>query len=472
MTGREAPTEEVNIDRLTVVSNLKLEDLVDRNLLQEVIRSFSALFGLAIRVFASDGQMLSDAGDFQPICKYVNQSAEGRAACSATIATVKRVDPLVDSQVVHPCFTGANYKIVSMSYDGRSVGKLILGPYLPVELKELPGSLLVTVPTLDPAKAKDLLPRMPRARTDTVEQIGNHMRAVLDLILFSGHKAYLTSQMHLASVRESYRELEDKNVRLQSAYEKLQELDRLKSNFIATVSHELRTPLTSIIGYSEMLAEGIAGELRNEQVEFVSTIREKGEQLLALIMSLLDLSKLESGTMSLQKADVDLSEILSDIVSSLMPSARKRSVSLVLDQPETVPLIKGDGNRLRQAILNLADNALKFTPDDGEVRLGLRVVTEESSDGDDGFGFALLSAAKTFVEVFVSDNGIGIPDDQRDRVFDAFYQVDSSSTREYGGTGLGLAIVKRLIEAHGGRVRVENNQPRGTVFIVALPVAS
>src|SRR6185295_18217721 len=176
-----------------------------------------------------------------------------------------------------------------------------------------PRSLLELDPEIDPQKVRTLLFEIPRVRDDTVAQIARHLKRTLDLILFSGHKSLLTTNMHLAAVREGYRELQEKNNKLQQAYDRLKELDRLKSNFLGTVSHELRTPLTSIIGYSEMLSEGIAGEMTEEQREFVRTIHEKGEQLLDLIKGLLDLSKLESGTMSMRKKNVELLPIVDDI---------------------------------------------------------------------------------------------------------------------------------------------------------------
>jgi signal transduction histidine kinase len=138
--------------------------------------------------------------------------------------------------------------------------------------------------------------------------------------------------MHLLSVRESYRELQDKNTSLQQAFDRLKELDRLKSNFLATVSHELRTPLTSIIGYSEMLKEGLAGGLSSEQTEYVTTIFEKGNQLLELITGLLDLSKLESGTLQMRSSEVDLSRLIDDVLSTLTPP---RSSASSTDQSDS-----------------------------------------------------------------------------------------------------------------------------------------
>jgi signal transduction histidine kinase len=275
--------------------------------------------------------------------------------------------------------------------------------------------------------------------------------------------------MHLASVRESYRELEEKNGRLQEAFDRLKELDRLKSSFLATVSHELRTPLTSIIGYSEMLSEGLAGELNPEQREFVKTIHEKGGQLLSLIMGLLDLGKLESGTMRLSTRIMGLEPVLREVISTLTPVALKKGVRLTLDVAAPISDLRGDPERLRQVFLNLVENALKFTPSGGEVTLRARMAEADSAEAGGDEGLTLLAPTHARVEVRVIDTGIGIPPRERLRVFDAFYQIDSSSTREFGGTGLGLSIVKRLVEGHRGAIRIEDNDPRGTVFVITLP---
>ena len=464
----------IRIDRqlqgLTLGTDIRLQDLVDKDALRDMIRSFHALFGISLRVFSADGFLLAEAFAEQEVCKYIAGLPDGRMACMKTVAAGRRVEPASRGEAMHPCFTGAQYHVFSIDYDGRRLGKAVLGPYLPADVTSVPPSLLAVDPTLDAERALELLPRMLRAKAETIALISEHLRRTLELILFSGHKALLTSQMHLSSVRESYRELSDKNLKLQEAFDKLSELDRLKSNFLGVVSHELRTPLTSIIGYSEMLSEGIAGPLVGDQKKFVQTINQKGEQLLELIMSLLDLSKLESGTMSLHKNTVAVAELLSEVASTLEPKARKKTIAIDCDVDPDLPAVQGDRERLRQVFLNLVDNAIKFSAIESTVRL--TAVMAAPADGSDEEGFSLLEPSRRMLEIRVIDTGIGIPEEERARIFDAFYQIDSSSTREHEGTGLGLSIVKRLVDAHGGRVFVTANHPTGAVFSVVLPIAA
>ena len=459
----------ISADDLVLDGRIRLEDLVDREGLDELCKSFLALFGIPVRIYSSDGALLADAAGEQELCAYVNTTAQGRNACAATVGAVKVREPGDVGDVLHPCFTGAAYRILSLEYDGRRVGRLIVGPFMPANVTEAPASLLGIDPGIGKERAQKLLERMPRAKAETVTRIAGHLKSSLDLILFSGHKALVTSKMHLASVTESYRQLEDKTARLQEAFDRLKELDRLKSNFLATVSHELRTPLTSIIGYSEMLSEGLAGEMKPEQADFVKTIHENGQHLRALIMGLLDLSKLESGTMRLKLRPMSIVPVLDDVVSTLTPTARKKEVRLELDVAPDLAQSRGDPERLRQVFLNLTENAIKFTPAGGVITLRARMVKEDAGLGDDEDGLALLAPTRVRLQVRVMDTGIGIPRRERDKVFDPFYQVDSSSTREYGGTGLGLSIVKRLVESHGGSIAIEDNDPRGTVFVVSLP---
>jgi two-component system sensor histidine kinase BarA len=459
----------VSAEDLVMDGRVRLEDLVDRDGLDELCRSFLALFGIPVRIYSTDGALLADATTEQELCAYVNTMPDGRNACAATVGNVRARVPGESGDLVHPCFTGALYRIIALEYDGRRVGRLIVGPFLPANLADVPTTLLEVDRGIQKDRAQTLLGRMPRAKPDTITRIAGHLKAALDLILFSGHKSLVTSKMHLASVRESYRQLEDKTARLQEAFDRLKELDRLKSNFLATVSHELRTPLTSIIGYSEMLSEGLAGEMKPEQAEFVKTIHENGQHLLSLIMGLLDLSKLESGTMRTKMRTIQIEPVIAEVVSTLTPTARKKGVKLECELADGLAPLRGDPERLRQVFLNLTENALKFTPASGSVTLRARMVSGDGSGDDDGDGLTLLAPTRARLEVRVADTGIGIPAREREKVFDAFYQVDSSSTREYGGTGLGLSIVKRLVEAHGGTIHIEDNVPKGTQFVVSLP---
>ena len=461
-------TPDVSTEDLLLDGRVRLEDLVDRDGLDELCKSFVVLFGIPVRVYSSAGALLADAGSQQELCAYVNATRDGRRACASTVAAVRARDPGEEADVVYPCFTGAAYRIFALEYDRRRIGRLIVGPFLPATVVEAPASLLTVDAAVEKERAQTLLLKMPRAKPDTITRIAAHLKASLDLILFSGHKAFVTSRVHLASVTEGYKQLEEKAERLQEAFDRLKELDLLKSNFLATVSHELRTPLTSIIGYSEMLSEGLAGEMKPEQLEFVRTIQDKGGQLLSLIMGLLDVGKLESGTMRLTKRTLTIAPVLDEVVSTLMPAARKKGVTLQLDVIPGLPFVRGDPERLRQVFLNLVENAIKFTPSGGTVLLRARIVSAPITDGDEE-GLTLLAPTRARVEVRVMDTGIGIPVRERTKIFDAFYQVDSSSTRQHGGTGLGLSIAKRLVEGHGGVIHVEDNEPHGTVFVVSLP---
>ncbi|WP_437814346.1 ATP-binding protein [Sorangium sp. So ce1078] len=451
---------------LVGIGPLSLEDLVDRQALGEMAASFHKLFGLPIRIQSISGAMLAESGALAPMGGPAGDAPETPRAGTAPADRAQRRGAAAGGELADPRFAGALFEVFPIEYDGRAIGRSILGPYLPEGADEPPAAELEATAQVELARAAEGLPRL---RPERLGQIADHLRAVLDLILFSGHKSLLTSTMHVASIRESFRELSQKNAELEQAYERLKELDRLKSNFLATVSHELRTPLTSIMGYSEMLAEGIGGPLTGEQREFIDTIRSKSEQLLGLIMSLLDLSKLESGTLIVHRTEVAVGPVLVEAASTMAPAASKKGVELRIHAESDLPPVLGDSDRLRQVFINLVENAVKFTEAGGEVQLVARAVSE---DTDDLPGLVLVAPLQRAVEIRVVDTGIGIPPGERLKVFDPFYQIDQSSTREHGGTGLGLSIVKRLVEAHSGTVRIEPNEPRGTVFVVKLPTVA
>jgi signal transduction histidine kinase len=306
------------------------------------------------------------------------------------------------------------------------------------------------------AGATSDLQRMETLGSERVLQVVRSLGDVLSVIVHTGYARHLTSQIHIAAIQDAYNELTEKNRRLADSVEKLKELDKLKSNFLATVSHELRTPLTSVIGYSEMLLEGLAGELASEQRDYVQIIMEKGDQLLQIINEVLDISKIEAGNIQLSCEAINLPDLLQQVSDAMMPQARRKEIALTYELQNTVPSIWADRAKTRQVLLNLVSNAVKFTPRGGRVAVSAAPCT--------------LSSGAPGVQISVLDSGIGVPSESRERIFEAFYQVDSSSTREYGGTGLGLSIVKNFVEAHGGRVWVETPNGGGSVFYVQLPV--
>jgi signal transduction histidine kinase len=448
---------------------VRLEDVLSRESVTSVSRSFFALFGLPVRVISHEGDLLADVHRDRPLCNYVNTLSNGERECSNTVGLVRDLEPNGET-IVHPCFTGAVYRIAPLAYQGRPVGRLIVGPYVPAETQGPPVSLTSIDEAIDVPTVRDHFDRMPRVREDIAEQLSAHLRGVLELLVFSGHRAQLASTMQVASVRENYRELAGKNDALKTSYDELKQLDQLKSTFLATVSHELRTPLTSIIGYAEMLESGAAGALSDGQAEFLKTIRGKADQLLGLISSLLDLGHLEAKNLELHSEAVDPRALLSDVASTIVPNANQRNVSLDIKVADDTPKIWGDPVRLRQILLNLADNALKFSHEGGAVVLDAER-GQLDAGGPAGLGAALFTASRPAVILTVRDVGIGIPEENLARIFDAFYQVDSGTTRTHGGAGLGLSIVKQLVDGHDGKIGVTSAFGEGTIFTVKLPAA-
>jgi two-component system sensor histidine kinase BarA len=277
----------------------------------------------------------------------------------------------------------------------------------------------------------------------------------------AAHHAYaraMVSATHQAAMEVSFTELSMRNARLERAVARMQEVDRLKTNFLATMSHELRTPLTSVIGYAEMLLEGLAGGLSIEQKEYVQTILGKADQLLQLISAVLEVSSLESGPLTLEPGSIDLAELTRSVIDSFAVLAQRRGVTIdVEDGPRVVV---GDRRKIRQIVQSLVSNAVKFTRDRGKVAIGFRAGPLRPTE----------VASRPALHLVVHDSGIGISAEAVAHIFDPFYQVDSSSTREYGGTGLGLTLAKAYVEAHGGRIWVETAPGAGSTFVATLPV--
>jgi signal transduction histidine kinase len=291
---------------------------------------------------------------------------------------------------------------------------------------------------------------------------------VVAQLLQAGFATWVTSELHLASQAEHYRVLTQQNAELQRAVEHLREIDELKSNFLATVSHELRTPLTSVIGFAEMLAEGLAGELASEQREYVETILHRAEELMQLISRVLEMSQLEVGAMRLDLRSTPLAPIVERAIEAMAKASEDKGISISCEIAPLGPVLV-DPEKIHRVLLNLIGNALKFSASGTQIDVrAVAAPIRRPFHEETLFGEEIDDA----VRVCVVDRGIGIPADKLGRVFEAFYQVDASSTREHGGAGLGLSIVANLVQAHGGDVWAESEVGVGTTIHFTLPLAS
>jgi signal transduction histidine kinase len=238
---------------------------------------------------------------------------------------------------------------------------------------------------------------------------------------------------------------------LQRLNAELEQASRAKSDFLANMSHELRTPMNAILGFTEMIVDGVYGDVPPEIREPVADINTCGRQLLRLINDVLDLSKIEAGRMELALDAYSVEDVVNTVKTSLRSLAAEKGLDFVTVVQPDMPICHGDAKRITQCLVNLAGNALKFTRE-GRVEIGAEI-----RDG------ALLFR--------VSDTGIGIAASQLGHIFEEFRQVDATITREFGGTGLGLSITKKFVELHGGRIWVESEAGKGSTFFISMPLA-
>jgi len=266
-------------------------------------------------------------------------------------------------------------------------------------------------------------------------------------------RAFSDEQIQLLKTFADQAVIAIENVRLftelEAANRELGAASQHKSEFLANMSHELRTPLNAIIGFSEVLSERMFGELNEKQEEYLKDIHASGQHLLSLINDILDLSKIEAGRMELEVTDFDLPMAIDDAMTLIRERAARRSIALHTRVDERLGQVQADERKIRQVLLNLLSNAIKFTPEGGRIEVGAKPVNG-------------------FVEVSVSDTGVGIAPEDQEAVFEEFRQVGTAD-KKVEGTGLGLALSRKFIELHGGKIWVKSQIGQGSTFTFTVP---
>jgi len=282
-------------------------------------------------------------------------------------------------------------------------------------------------------------------------QDGENIALELDLDK-SGEK---TIEVNVVSILPSKRKMDEDREGIRGAIAvfhditRLKQLEKIRQDFVANVSHELRTPLTTIKGYAETLLEGALKE--DQAFQFVQVIKRHTDRLTKIVEDLLMLSRIETKEFQLKMEAIPLRDFIDDVVEFVKEPAEKKKISLSRNEIPSSLAVQADRSYLEQILINLLDNAIKYTPEGGRVTLS--AIEKDSKD----------------IQLSIEDNGIGIPKEDLARIFERFYRVDRGRSKELGGTGLGLSIVKHLVQAHGGRVWVESQPGKGSTFYFTLP---
>ncbi len=351
---------------------------------------------------------------------------------------------------------GANIALVTLMAERAVLGQATGGtePLQPLSVEQLIprlGEYLLRNSYITEAQLQAALAQQAAASG------GKHARRIGQTLIEMGaltrdtlDKAVAQQLMELQSALvEANRSLEkrvtERTAELEAALVKLAEFNQLKANFVANISHELRTPLTQIKGYNVLLADGALGALSKEQREALGITTRAIDRLEQLVNDLIGYATTAKGELTLKRKPMSLTGLIAEVMDKSVPKAQRKGVGLIADVSANLPTVLADEEKLRWVLLQLVDNAIKFTSTGGGVTVSVAVLGQR-------------------LRVNVRDTGIGIPADRREEIFDSFRQLDGSSTRRYGGTGLGLALVRRIIESHGSEMLVDSEEGQGSTF--------
>ncbi|OGU66659.1 MAG: hypothetical protein A2W30_07315 [Ignavibacteria bacterium RBG_16_36_9] len=338
-------------------------------------------------------------------------------------------------------------------------------------------------PNLDPGK---YVFRVKGSNNDGIwNEAGTSISIIITPPWWKATWAYILYSILILSIIYFTWKMQVKRIRMSHEYEmnkfeaqKLQEVDELKSRFFANISHEFRTPLTLIIGPAKQIIESTKEEKTRENLK---VMHKNANRLLGLVNQLLDISKLESGNMKLRTSPQNIIPLIKALALSFTSYAERKKITLKFNSFEDEIIVYIDKDKIEKIITNVLSNAFKFTPDGGRMEVTVQPTPRPSKGGDEALlkgpsfggdlGVGLRSVPiKGFVEISIHDTGIGIPQEKLPKIFDRFYQVDASHTREQEGTGIGLSLTKELVELHKGTIEVESEEGKGTTFTISIPL--
>lgn len=276
------------------------------------------------------------------------------------------------------------------------------------------------------------------------------------LIFCLVYKSHLENQRFHTELEDMIKERTEK---LEEAKAMAEAASKAKSEFLANMSHELRTPLNAIIGFSEALSEGLYGTLNDKQKEYIKDIERSGIRLLNTINDIIDVSRIEAGTVALDISELSLKELINSSEAIFREKAKNHNIEMTYSVEDGLDVIKGDQKKLKQVLVNLISNSIKFTPDGGKINVTARRALDTSGERD-----------SEFIEIIVEDTGIGIDEKDIPKLFQAFQQLESPFQKRYEGTGLGLFLIKRLVEMMGGKIWVQSEKGKGSKFTFVIPL--
>ena len=412
-------------------SDVRLTKYIDKSILQTIQNAFSDMTGLAALITNPDGTAVTEGSGFCRFCTKLNRTSPlGKQLCEYSDKSGAMMTHRTGRPTWYYCHAGLIDFSAPIVVNGEMVGCFVGGQALTAPPDEAKCKAHAIQLGLDPDEYFDAIREVNIVSEEKVEKAMDFLYTISGVLSDMAYGKYTSDK----------------------AGAELERVSRMKSDFLANMSHEIRTPMNAVIGMAEM---ALREDLPDTAREYISQIKSSGKVLLTIINDILDFSKIESGMLDIKLAEYEPVSLFTDVAAIIDSKVLDRDVELILNLNTGIPKrLYGDGTRIRQILLNLANNAVKFT-ESGQVRFVV--------------DYSKLDADEILLSVSVEDTGIGIKEEDLDRVFDSFSQVDSKRNRKGDGTGLGLAISRELLNLMDGQLHVESEYKRGSVFSFKLP---